>query len=212
MLILVPAPMTKAPSAAGDPVELGALSFPELTDAREHVIERTNPRLRIAPTAPARDLYRGALLTTAMRDVEDQADDVLVYISALWGAVRPRDDLPEYRLTMYDWGHRDGGLVRYWREPLAAVLPTDEFIVDFRTEDYLEVWQPEPELHVRIKPVRDATFERGSEGTTTRQVRGRVLQRILLDGLRPKSAEELAEQLEPHFKVQLRDDELRVVQ
>lgn len=88
MLILLPPSEGKTPPAAGDPVDLGALAFPELTERRERLLgalvrtsagrpatalkalglgpgqrgelER-NAALREAPAAPAAEVYTGVL-------------------------------------------------------------------------------------------------------------------------------------------------------
>ncbi|HWH98090.1 MAG TPA: peroxide stress protein YaaA, partial [Pseudolysinimonas sp.] len=123
MLILVPAPMTKSPASRGDPVELGELSFPELGRERIAVLDAiAQPRLRSAPTTPARELYGGNLLKTALGDLspeaEQRADEQLVFVSGLWGAVRPIDELPDYRVHMCERPAGLGHLVQYWQEPL----------------------------------------------------------------------------------------------
>jgi hypothetical protein len=115
--------------------------------------------------------------------------------------------------------------VQYWQKPLESVLPVaagEGLIVDFRSAEYLLAWRPTGELADRwvgIKAVRDGSFERGSDSATSRAVRGKVLHRILADGIAATDAEELAAALEPYFGVQLRPPadhlhpwEVRVVQ
>lgn len=210
-MIVVPAPMTKAPSPAGDPVELGALSFPELTRAREAVLDALGrPELLLAPTTRARDLYGGMLMDAALDGLTAEgvrrADQDLVYVSGLWGAVRPTDELPDYRVHMCERPEGIGHLVQFWQEPLAAVLPAaDGLIVDFRSSDYLTAWRPAiADRWVVLKPVKDSTFAKGSGGSTARIARGRVLHRILADGIDAAEPESFAAALEPHFIVQLR--------
>lgn len=230
VLILVPAPMTKTPTDAGDPVALDALSFPALAPARAAVLDAIGrPTLRVAPTTPAAELYGGMLLDAALDGLSPdglrRAREQIVYVSAVWGAVRTTDWLPEYRLHMCDRPEGLGHLVQYWQRPLATVLPDaagDGLIVDLRSSEYLLAWRPTEglaERWVSLKPVRDASFERGSGGSTARIVRGLVLHRILREGLDAADPVELAAALEAHFAVQLRPPtdsrhpwELRVVQ
>jgi hypothetical protein len=118
-----------------------------------------------------------------------------------------------------------GHLVQYWQGPLESVLPGaagDGLIVDLRSAEYLLAWRPSGELADRwvgLKPVRDASFAKGCDSSTSRSVRGLVLRRILEDGLDATDPAGLAAALEPHFMVQLRPPadhlhpwELRVVQ
>ncbi len=207
--------MTKVARDDGDPVELGALSFPGLDAERRAVLDAVgDDRARRGPTTPARELYRGVMLDAAMAGLtpaaERRADDWIVYVSALWGALRPGDQVPDYRLHMCDRPDGPGHLVQYWQQPLAGVLPLlagDGLIVDFRASEYLLAWRPTGELverWVMIKPVKDATFERGAGGSATRAVRGEVLRRILLDDTEPRTPEQLAGALDGPFRVQLR--------
>jgi len=230
VLILVPAPMTKSPAPGGDPVELGDLSFPQLRAERLAVLDSiAAPSLRVSPTTPARQLYGGKLLKTALEglpvEAKQRADDQIVYVSGLWGAVRPTDELPEYRVHMCERPEGLGHLVQYWQGPLGAVLPDaagEGLIVDLRSAEYLLAWRPNAELAERwvgLKAVRDGSFEKGSDSSTSKTVRGRVLHRILSDGLDATDPAGLAAGLEPHFRVQLRPPtdhlhpwELRVVQ
>lgn len=221
--------MTKSPALGGDPVELGKLSFPELEPERTAVLDALEPGLRIAPTTPARELYGGMLLKTALDglspEARQRADDDLVYVSAVWGAVRPSDELPDYRVHMCERPAGLGHLVQYWQRPLESVLPGaagDGVIIDLRSAEYLLAWRPTAEMADRwvgIKAVRDDSFTKGCDSSTSRSVRGRVLQRMLSDGLDAADPAELAAALEPHFAVQLRSPadhlhpwELRVVQ
>lgn len=230
MLILVPAPMTKSPAPGGDPVELDELSFSELSAQRLAVLDAgATPGVRVAPTTPARELYGGNLLKTALEGLSAEAmlraEEQLVYVSGLWGAVRPTDELPDYRVHMCERPVGLGHLVQYWQEPLESVLPGaagDGLIVDLRSAEYLLAWRPRGVLADRwvgLNAVRDDSFERGCDSSTSRTVRGRVLYRILSDGIDAADPAGLAEALEPHFRVQLRPPgdhlhpwDLRVVQ
>jgi cytoplasmic iron level regulating protein YaaA (DUF328/UPF0246 family) len=222
--------MTKSPASGGEPVELGELSFPELSTQRLAVLEAgATAGVQVAPTTPARELYGGNLLKTALGglgvEARRRADEQLVYVSGLWGAVRPTDELPDYRVHMCERPEGLGHLVQYWQAPLESVLPDAAgagLIVDLRSAEYLLAWRPRGELADRwvgLKAVRDETFERGCDSSTSRTVRGRVLHRILSDGIDATDPAWLADALAPHFKVQLRPPadhlhpwELRVVQ
>ena len=153
MLILLPPSEGKTPAARGRPLDLGTLSFPELTSTRRAVVEAVaatsghpdahdrlgvsphlteevarNTRLLTAPTAPAGKVYSGVLyaaLDLASLDpaARRRANRWLLVVSALFGAVRMGDRVPAYRLSMAVNLPPLGPLAAVWREPLAAVLP-----------------------------------------------------------------------------------------
>ena len=222
--------MTKSPAPDGDPVDLAELSFPALQADRVSVLDAAvPPNIRVAPATPARELYGGNLLKTALEGLSPEgvqrADAQIVFVSGLWGAVRPTDVLPNYRVHMCERPTGLGHLVQYWQAPLETVLPDaagDGLIVDLRSAEYLLAWRPRGALADRwvgLKAVRDDSFEKGCDSSTSKTVRGLVLNRILSDGLDASNPEGLVAALEPHFTVQLRPPadhlqpwELRVVQ
>jgi len=130
VLILLPPSEGKAQRGRGRPIDLARLSFPELADARDHVLDALattsvrpdalarltappgaapevarNARIRELGTLPAERLYTGVLydaLDLASMDVaaRRRARRWVVVTSALFGAVRLADPLPPYRLPV----------------------------------------------------------------------------------------------------------------
>ena len=218
MLILAPAPKSQSILDLGDPVEFDRLSYPSLTSARSAVLEASGATgLRIAPAAPAVELYAGLLLEAALDGLDpvarQRAHDWIVLVSAAWGALRLHDRVPADRIDMCDRPPGLGHLVQYWQEPFAGVLPQsmgDGLMVDCRSDEYVLTWRPagkQSERWVYLKPVRDATFERGSQGSMARRMRGVVLHRILADGLDQQQPEDLATALAEHFTLRLSEPE-----
>ena len=218
MLILVPAPRTQATPGSGDPVEFDRLSYPALTSARSAVLDASGAsNLRIIPAVPAIDLYGGMLLDAALEGLDaagrQRAHDWVVLVSAAWGALRLHDRVPADRIDMCDRPPGLGHLVQYWQEPFGGVLPEvmgDGLMVDCRSDEYVLTWRPtgkQSERWVYLKPVRDATFERGSQGSMARRMRGVVVHRILSDGLDQQQPEDLADALAEHFTLRLSEPE-----
>ncbi|MGN6475047.1 MAG: YaaA family protein, partial [Mycobacteriales bacterium] len=86
-----------------------------------------NAEVDTSPTMPAGHRYTGVLhdalgyqtLPTAARR---RADRSIVVFSGLWGAVRPTDQLPAYRIGIGTNLPRIGPLPTYWRAALNQAL------------------------------------------------------------------------------------------
>ena len=175
MLILLPPSEGKTAHAAGEPFELDELSFPELSGARCEVLDTLaeasaredamqvlgvgaslaaevarNISLHTEPAARAHDIYSGVLfeaLGYASLDAASQrrADEAVLVISALWGAVGFDDRIPPYRLSMNAKLEPLGKLAGWWKKRLTPVLDElvgDRLIVDARSSTYAAAYKP----------------------------------------------------------------------
>lgn len=231
MLILLPPSESKTGRPRGKPLEVGSLSFPALAPAREQVLSALaevsaredahevlgvspnlveevarNTALATAPAPPASHVYSGVLydaldLASLSPGAKRRANRWLVVVSALFGAVRPKDRIPPYRLSMAVNLPGVGPLARHWREPLDAELTAAAgrgLVVDCRSSTYAAAWQPTGDVarrwvHVRIP------------GAThmAKHTRGLVARHLLEVDREPKTPAALAAALEPAFEVTL---------
>ncbi len=154
VLVLLPPSEGKTPAASRRrrPVDLDALSWPELTSARSLVLDalaqvsgrpdalevlgvgaslaadvERNTRLRTEPAVPASDLYTGVLyealdLPGLPAPARRRAARRLVVVSGLWGALRLGDRVPAYRLSMGTSLPGIGSLAAFWRPRLDQPL------------------------------------------------------------------------------------------
>lgn len=195
MFILLPPSEGKAASGEGPRLDLGTLTLPELTGAREEVMAaltdlcaghedtamdvlglsmtqadalKRNLDLATAPALRTADLYTGVLYDRlGLSDLLGSADRVLIF-SGLWGVVGPTDHVPPYRLSMGVKLPPLGGLGTYWRRAMSGPLnelTEDELLVDCRSATYAAAFKA-PGRAVSIRVLR----EREVDGALTRSV------------------------------------------
>ena len=231
MLILLPPSETKTGRVRGKPASPELISFPELAATRSAVAAALarvsahpdapallgvsanlradiahNIRLDSAPAVKVADLYTGVLydalglasLDTAARR---RANRWLVVISALYGAVRPGDKIPPYRLSMGVNLGELGPLASVWRAPLARVLPVAAgrtMIVDCRSSTYAAAWVPQGDLAARWVQIR-------VPGAThlAKHTRGLVARHLCEEGVDVKSATALHTVIARRFETTL---------
>lgn len=229
--MLLPPSESKTGRARGKPLDLDTLSFPSLTPAREQVLAALgevsvrddahevlgvspmlveevarNARLRTSPAPPAAEVYTGVLYdaldaASLSPGAKRRANRWLVVVSALFGAVRPKDGIPPYRLSMGVNLPGVGPLAGHWREPLDAEL-TDAagtgLVLDCRSSTYAAAWQPSGDLARRWVHVR-------VPGAThmAKHTRGLVTRHLLQAGREPRTPAALARALDPVFGVEL---------
>jgi len=187
VLILLPPSETKSGRARGKATNPALGSFPELAATRTAVAEALatvsahadapallgvsanlradiahNLRLDSAPAVRVAELYTGVLydaldLPSMDPATRRRANRWLVVISALYGALRPTDKIPPYRLSMSVNLGSLGPLSSVWRAPLSAVLPAaagNGMIVDCRSSTYAAAWVPQGNQAARWVQIR----------------------------------------------------------
>jgi cytoplasmic iron level regulating protein YaaA (DUF328/UPF0246 family) len=190
LIVLPPSETKRQAPDIGPVVELDRLSFPELTAMRSRILDalmatsgqrdaprrllvgpslvgevERNMRLRELPTRRAVDTYAGPLyggLDAASWSPRtlSRASRQLVIVSALWGAVRPLDRIPPYRLHVCARLVGLGRLEPLWRSVLPLVLTditgSEGPILDLRSRAYQAVGRPaglgDRTVTVRVRP------------------------------------------------------------
>ena len=231
MLVLLPPSEGKTVPRRGRSLDLSTLSFPGLTTARQEVLRSLvaasetpdalkvlgvpptlsdevarNRGLVAAPTAPAAVVYSGVLyaalglasLDTAARR---RANRWLVVTSALFGAVRPTDRIPAYRLSMKVNLPPLGPLAGVWRTPLGAeldALAQRGLVVDCRSSTYAAAWVPAGPTAARWVTVQ-------VPGAThmAKHTRGLVARHLCEAGVDTRNPVRLAAVLAERFEVDL---------
>jgi uncharacterized protein len=239
LIVLPPSETKRPPPDDGPPVDPERLSFPELTPMRMHVLDALvatsaetdalrrlrvsprmaheamrNERLRELPTRRAIDTYAGPLYEGL--DPESWSDEVargaaqqLVIVSALWGALRPDDAIPPYRLHVCARLIGQERLEPMWRTMLPGVL-TDASggagpIVDLRSPVYQAVGRPagldDQTVILRVRPSAGGPPHIGD--VVAKRVRGEAARRLLSSSAEPEEVLDVADELAAQWPIEL---------
>jgi cytoplasmic iron level regulating protein YaaA (DUF328/UPF0246 family) len=170
VLVLLPPSEGKTAPRRGAPVDLARLSFPELNERREALLDAlarlaAGPRehalaalglspgqadevdrgatLRRAPAAAAAKVYTGVLYEhLRLAELPAPARRRVLIASGLWGFVRPGDRIPAYRLSISARLPGFPGLAAYWRPALEAAVPASGLVLDLRSGGYTAAFKP----------------------------------------------------------------------
>lgn len=172
MLIILPPSETKAAGGSGSPLDLDALSFPELRATRRSLLDilgglstaetmqalglserqrdeaESNAHVEDSPTTPAINRYTGVLYDAL--DAPTLPDTSrLVVCSALFGLVRAADPIPRYRLSA---GSKLEGqtMKRHWGTQLSTALDLPELVVDLRSGAYQQLGKVRSAVTARV--------------------------------------------------------------
>ena len=234
VLVLLPPSEGKASRRRGTPVDLGTLSFPELNEPRLRVLHALadtssaaeaattlgvgaslgddvarNTRWRTEPALPASALYTGVLydaldLPGLPAPARRRAATRLLVVSAAWGALRPGDRVPPYRLSMGVDLPGVGPLAAHWRRHLAGTLSplATGLVVDCRSATYVAAWRPRGAVAVRV--LQERAGRRSVVSHMAKHTRGLVARHLLARGGRdPRTPDALADIVSERFEVEM---------
>jgi cytoplasmic iron level regulating protein YaaA (DUF328/UPF0246 family) len=238
LIIVPSSESKRPPAASGPPVVIEALSFPALLPTRRRIaealvetsadldaFERLGVRLTLArevarntllfelPAMPVLDLYTGPVhdgldAARLSEAAATRAQNSLVVVSALWGALRPADRIPPYRMHPYASLIGMDRLDATWRAVLPGVLAEaagdTNVIVDIRSRSHQATGMPAGLGH-RTVTLRVAQGPRGQRigEVITKRVRGAAVHHLLESGADPADPAALADVLAERWPVHL---------
>jgi len=176
---------------------------------------RANVTLAQAPTLAAAQRYTGVLydalgLATLDADAQEWAERSVVIVSALFGALRPQDRIPAYRLAMGVDLAGVGPLASAWRRPLGTALAAaagDGLVVDCRSAPYVAAWPaprgPRVERFVAVRVLREEAGKRTVVSHMAKQTRGAIVRTLLESGADPQTPRQLADVVSAKWRVEL---------
>jgi len=185
MLILLPPSEKKRIPESGPLVDLHALSFAKaLLSARTTALE-TNRQWAQTPCAEAINIYSGVLyqaLDWSQLDLPSQkrAQESIVIISALFGALRPLDLIPYYKEKITPV---------HWKTIITATLSElhSKLIVDARSSTYSSVWTPPPANTVGIRVHQIRQGEKTVITHMSKKTRGDVTRLLVSEVEKPQT-------------------------
>lgn len=237
MLILLPPSEGKSPAVKGTAVDLESLHFPELTAARHTVLTALatasqdpdahsilgvgaslsaevlrNTSLRDQPSGPAYQIYSGVLydalgyatLTPVQRR---RAQESVVVVSALWGALGFGDRIPAYRLSMSVSLPDTGTLSSFWKQRLSGPLggrAGDSLVIDCRSSTYAAAWTGVPERTVAVNVFQERDGRRSVVSHAAKHTRGLLARHLLTRrSKQPDTAEQLLKAARERWQAEL---------
>jgi uncharacterized protein len=151
-----------------------------------------NADLLESPTMPAGERYSGVLhdalgypsLPAAARR---RADVSIVVLSGLWGATRPPDPLPAYRIGIGTSLPRMAPLPTLWRQPLTGALDAlvaEQGAIDLRSAGYSQMYRPSAAAAPGCVEVRitGPDGKRAAASYQSKVAKGRLSRALLVGG------------------------------
>jgi uncharacterized protein len=239
LIILPPSETKLPPPDVGSPLDLDRLSFPSLTVMRESVMDALvatsrgpdalrrllvrpslagevarNEHLRDLPTRPAVETYAGPLYQgldagSWSEPAERRATRHLVIVSALWGALRPADHIPPYRLHVCARLVGMDRLEPAWRTLLPGTF-TDAAgqrgpILDLRSPAYQAVGRPtgldDQTVTLRIRPLPGGPAHVGD--VIAKRTRGEAASHLLSSEADPEDPLDIADLLATRWAIEV---------
>jgi cytoplasmic iron level regulating protein YaaA (DUF328/UPF0246 family) len=180
MLILLPPSEKKNSATSPEKFELSSLIFaPELSALRA----KTTAEYDSSKTSPAIEIYDGVLyqglgwdsLSATQRK---RANSRVLIVSALFGLVKPLDQIFQYKLKIDS---------KLWRDTIASVSEkfTNELVIDCRSSTYKSVWTINPEKTVDVRVFQVVAGKRTVITHMSKKYRGELTRHLLLQDRDP---------------------------
>jgi cytoplasmic iron level regulating protein YaaA (DUF328/UPF0246 family) len=186
MLILLPPSEKKKVATNQVKFELSSLAFAaELTTARTQATSNYN----YSQTSAAIEIYDGVLYQglgwgSLSEIVKKRANAQVLIVSALFGLVKPLDQIFQYKIKMDS---------KFWRDSIATVSEkfAKELVIDCRSSTYKSVWSLNPENTVDVRVFKVVNGERSVITHMSKKYRGELTRHLLMHKSEPQTPAEV---------------------
>ena len=198
MLILLPPSEKKKVATSQVKFELSSLAFAaELTTART----QTTSNYDYSQTSAAIEIYDGVLYQglgwgSLSEIVKKQANAQVLIVSALFGLVKPLDQIFQYKTKIDS---------KFWRDSIATVSKkfAKELVIDCRSSTYKSVWSINPENTVDVRVFKVVNGERLVITHMSKKYRGELTRHLLMHKSEPQTPAEVQAIAAELFKCEL---------
>lgn len=198
MLILLPPSEKKKAATSQREFDLSSLIFAaELSDIRSQATAKYN----ISQTSPAIEIYDGVLYQglnwkALAADEQKRANSKVLIVSALFGLVRPLDEIFSYKEKINN---------KLWREAISAVAEkyVNELIIDCRSSTYKGVWAVDSQRTVELRVFQVLNGEQKVITHMSKKYRGQLAGHLLRQTTDPTSPTEVQRITAQRFECEL---------
>ena len=182
MLILLPPSEKKKAATTQIKFKLSSLAFAaELTAARTQATSNYD-NLQTSAAIEIYDgvLYQGLGWESLPELVKKQANEQVLIISALFGLVKPLDQIFQYKTKIDS---------KFWRAAIATVSEkfANELVIDCRSSTYKTVWSINPENTVDVRVFKVVNGERSVITHMSKKYRGGLTRHLLMHKSEPQT-------------------------
>jgi cytoplasmic iron level regulating protein YaaA (DUF328/UPF0246 family) len=193
MLLLLPPSEKKKAATSPEKFDLSSLTFAaELSALRS----KTTAGYESSQTSPAIEIYDGVLYqglgwNSLSATQKKRANSRVLIVSALFGLVKPLDQIFQYKIKIDS---------KLWRDAIAAVSTkfVSELVIDCRSSTYKNVWTINPENTVEVRVFKINGTERSVITHMSKKYRGELTRHLLMqtnDPATPAEVQRMAAQL-----------------
>jgi cytoplasmic iron level regulating protein YaaA (DUF328/UPF0246 family) len=186
MLILLPPSEKKKAATSQVKFDLSSLAFAAELSALRSL---TTAEYDYSKTSPAIEIYDGVLYQglgwgSLSETVKKRANAQVLIVSALFGLVKPLDQIFQYKTKIDS---------KFWRDSIATVSEkfAKELVIDCRSSTYKSVWSLNPENTVDVRVFKVVNGERSVITHMSKKYRGELTRHLLMHKSEPQTPAEV---------------------